>query len=203
LFVTVPKFIQLLFPSIIWKKETTNKEIWLTFDDGPHPEVTPWILSVLKKENIQATFFLLGEKIEEFPCLKTKIINAGHTIGNHSYSHLNGWRCNKNTYLNDIEKCQKLMPENNLFRPPFGKITTPQITTLKQFYNIVLWDVLSLDFQKNITPNRVKKNILNNTSDGSIIVLHNNKKSYKNLEPILSKTIQSLKKSGFNFSATW
>ncbi len=203
MFVTVPKFIQSLFSSIIWRKETINKEIWLTFDDGPHPEVTPWILSVLKEENVKATFFLLGEKIEEFPYLKNKILNEGHTIGNHSYSHRNGWTCNNDIYFNDIDKCQKLMPENNLFRPPFGKITIPQLMRLKKIYKIVLWDVLSLDFQQNITPNKVEKNILRNTSNGSIIVLHNNKKSYKNLQPILSRTIQNLKKSGFNFSATW
>ena len=203
MFVTVPKFIQSLFSSIIWRKATINKEIWLTFDDGPHPEVTPWILSVLKEENVKATFFLLGEKIEEFPYLKTKILNEGHTIGNHSYSHQNGWTCNNDIYFNDIDKCQKLMPENNLFRPPFGKITIPQLLRLRKIYKIVLWDVLSLDFQQNITPNKVEKNILRNTSNGSIIVLHNNKKSYKNLQPILSRTIQNLKKSGFNFSTTW
>ena len=203
MFVTVPKFIQSLFSSIIWRKETINKEIWLTFDDGPHPEVTPWILSVLKEEKVKATFFLLGEKIEEFPYLKTKILNEGHTIGNHSYSHRNGWICNNDIYFNDIDKCQKLMPENKLFRPPFGKITIPQLVRLRKIYKIVLWDVLSLDFQKNITPNKVEKNILRNTSHGSIIVLHNNKKSYRKLQPILSRTIQNLKKSGFNFSATW
>ena len=203
MFVTVPKFIQSLFSSIIWRKATINKEIWLTFDDGPHPEVTPWILSVLKEEKVKATFFLLGEKIEEFPYLKNKILNEGHTIGNHSYSHRNGWTCNNDIYFNDIDKCQKLMPENNLFRPPFGKITIPQLVRLRKIYKIVLWDVLSLDFQQNITPNKVEKNILRNTSNGSIIVLHNNKKSYRNLQPILSSTIQNLKKSGFNFSATW
>ena len=99
MFVTTPKFIQALFPSLIWRKKTSNKEIWLTFDDGPDPEVTPWILNVLKQEDVKATFFLVGEQIEEFPDLVGTIINEGHIIANHSYSHLNGWFCNKEKYL--------------------------------------------------------------------------------------------------------
>jgi len=203
LFVTIPKFIQALFPSLVWRKETLDKEIWLTFDDGPEPEVTPWILSVLKKENITATFFLVGEQIEEFPELVGAIIKEGHTIANHSYSHKNGWLCTKEKYIADIEKCQELMPNNKLYRPPYGKITKAQITLLKEKYKIILWDVLSWDFQQNTSPERVQGNILKNTKEGSIIVLHNNQKSHKNLFPILEDTIQKLKEKGFSFSATW
>jgi peptidoglycan/xylan/chitin deacetylase (PgdA/CDA1 family) len=189
LFATTPKFIQALFPSLVWRKETLNKEIWLTFDDGPEPDVTPWILSVLKKENITATFFLVGEQIEEFPELVGAIIN--------------GWLCTKEKYIADIEKCQELMPNNKLYRPPYGKITKAQITLLKEKYKIILWDVLSWDFQQNTSPERVQGNILKNTKEGSIIVLHNNQKSHKNLFPILEDTIQKLKEKGFSFSATW
>lgn len=203
MFATTPKFIQALFPSLVWRKETLNKEIWLTFDDGPEPEVTPWILSVLKKENITATFFLVGEQIEEFPELVGAIIKEGHTIANHSYSHKNGWLCTKEKYIADIEKCQELMPNNKLYRPPYGKITKAQITLLKEKYKIILWDVLSWDFQQNTSPERVQGNILKNTKEGSIIVLHNNQKSNKNLFPILEDTIQKLKEKGFSFSATW
>ena len=203
MFATTPKFIQALFPSLVWRKETLNKEIWLTFDDGPEPDVTPWILSVLKKENITATFFLVGEQIEEFPELVVAIIKEGHTIANHSYSHKNGWLCTKEKYIADIEKCQELMPNNKLYRPPYGKITKAQITLLKEKYKIILWDVLSWDFQQNTSPERVQGNILKNTKEGSIIVLHNNQKSHKNLFPILEDTIQKLKEKGFSFSATW
>ena len=203
MFVTTPKFIQALFPSLIWRKETLNKNIWLTFDDGPSPHVTPWILSILKKENIKATFFLIGQKIEEFPELVGAIVKDGHTIANHSYSHKNGWLTNKEKYLEDIDRCQALMPNNKLFRPPYGKITKAQIAVLKDKYKIILWDVLSYDFQQNISPKRVQENIIKNTKEGSIIVLHNNLKSYKNLEPILKETIQILKKKGFRFSTTW
>ena len=203
MFATTPKFIQALFPSLVWRKETKNKEIWLTFDDGPDPEITPWILSVLKEEDIKATFFLVGQQIEEFPELVGAIINDGHLIANHSYSHGNGWLTSKEKYLKDIETCQELMPNNKLFRPPYGKITKAQIALLKDKYKIILWDVLSWDFQQNTSPKRVQENILKNTKSGSIIVMHNNQKSYKNMQPILEETIQILKKKGFRFSVTW
>ena len=203
MFVTTPKFIQALFPSLVWRKECLYKEIWLTFDDGPTPEVTPWILSVLKKENVKATFFLVGQQIEEFPELVGAIIKEGHKIANHSFSHKNGWLTNKEKYLEDIENCQALMPYNKLFRPPYGKITKAQIVVLKEKYKIILWDVLSYDFQQNISSKRVQENIIKNTKAGSIIVMHNNLISFKNLQPILENTIQKLKAKGYNFSATW
>ena len=203
MFVTTPKFIQALFPSLIWRKETNNKEIWLTFDDGPTAEVTPWILTILKQENIKATFFLVGKQMKESPELVGDIIKGGHIIANHSYSHINGWLYNKKKYLSDVEKCQELMPKNQLFRPPYGKITKAQIKLLKEKYKIILWDVLSWDFQQNTSPQRVQENILKNTKEGSIIVLHNHQKSYKNLTPILEETIQELKQRGFKFSTTW
>ena len=203
MFVTIPKFIQALFPSLVWRKETLDKKIWLTFDDGPTPEVTPWILSVLKKENVKATFFLVGQQIEEFPELVGAIIKEGHTIANHSYSHKNGWLTNKEKYLEDIENCQVLIPNNKLFRPPYGKITKAQIAALKGRYKIILWDVLSYDFKQSTSPKKVQENIIQNTTSGSIIVMHNNQMSFKNLEPILGKTIQQLKAKGYNFSTTW
>ena len=203
MFVTTPKFIQALFPSLVWRKETLDKEIWLTFDDGPTPEVTPWILSVLKKENVKATFFLVGQQIEEFPELVGAIIKDGHKIANHSYSHKNGWLTNKEKYLEDIDNCQELMPNNKLFRPPYGKITKAQIAVLKEKYKVILWDVLSYDFKQNTSPKKVQENIIQNTTSGSIIVMHNNQMSFKNLEPILEKTIQQLRAKGYNFSTTW
>ena len=203
MFVTTPKFIQALFPSLVWRKETLDKEIWLTFDDGPTPEVTPWILSVLEKENVKATFFLVGQQIEEFPELVGAIIKDGHKIANHSYSHKNGWLTNKEKYLEDIDNCQELMPNNKLFRPPYGKVTKAQTAALKEKYKIILWDVLSYDFKQNTSPKKVQENIIQNTTSGSIIVMHNNQMSFKNLEPILEKTIQQLRAKGYNFSTTW
>ena len=203
MFVKTPKFIQKLFPSITWRKENAQNNIWLTFDDGPHQESTPFILNVLKEEQVKATFFLVGEQMEKHPELLNQIISEGHIVANHSYSHKNGWLSNNSTYFNDIEKWQQLIPENKLFRPPYGKISPLQISHLKKNYKIILWDVLSWDFSLYNTPKKVKESVLKNTVSGSIIVFHNNKKSFKNLQPILNETIQELKQKGFSFSTTW
>ena len=203
MFVKTPKFIQKLFPSIVWNKANLQNNIWLTFDDGPTPEVTPFILNILKEEHVSATFFLVGKQIKKYPHLLEEIIKNGHVIGNHSYSHKNGWKSSFNFYINDVEKCQQLIPENKLFRPPYGKISPFQIHYLKTKYKIILWDVLGWDFCVKKTPQNIKENILKNTKSGSIIVLHNNKKSFKNLKPILKETIQKLKKKGFLFDTNW
>ena len=203
MFVKTPKFIQKLFPSITWRKENAQNNIWLTFDDGPHQESTPFILNVLKEEQVKATFFLVGEQMEKHPELLNQIISEGHIVANHSYSHKNGWLSNNSTYFNDIEKCQKLIPENKLFRPPYGKISPLQISHLKKNYKIILWDVLSWDFSLYNTPKKVKESVLKNTVSGSIILFHNNQKSFKNLQSILKETIQELKQKGFSFSTTW
>jgi len=203
LFVKIPKFIQILFPSIIWRQKNYQNNIWLTFDDGPTPKVTPFILNTLKEEKVKATFFLVGEQIERQPDLYNQIISDGHVIANHSYSHINSWKSNNLDYLNDIEKCQKLMPKNKLFRPPYGKISALQIRRLKKKYKIILWDVLSWDFSLSIAPSKVKRNVMKNTKQGSIIVFHNNQKSFQNLTSILKETIQELKQKGFSFSTTW
>jgi peptidoglycan/xylan/chitin deacetylase (PgdA/CDA1 family) len=203
LFVKIPKFIQILFPSIIWRQKNYQNNIWLTFDDGPTPKVTPFILNTLKEEKVKATFFLVGEQIERQPDLYNQIISDGHVVANHSYSHINSWKSNNLDYLNDIEKCQQLMPKNKLFRPPYGKISALQIRRLKKKYKIILWDVLSWDFSLSIAPSKVKRNVMENTKQGSIIVFHNNQKSFQNLTSILKETIQELKQKGFSFSTTW
>lgn len=203
MFVRPPKLIRALFPSLVWRKENSQNNIWLTFDDGPSKEATPFILNILEEEKVKATFFLIGKEIKKYPDLYKKIITNGHIVANHSYSHKNGYLCNNLTYFDDIEKCQELMPNNKLFRPPYGKISKSQIKYLKKKYQIILWDILSWDFSFREISKKIKTNILKNTSSGSILVFHNNKKSLKNLTPILKETIQELKKRGFSFSTTW
>jgi len=203
LFVKPPKIVRLCFPNLVWKKQESTKKLWLTFDDGPHPEVTPWILSVLTTEQIKATFFLVGRQMEEFPELVNEIKKAGHLIANHSYSHKNGWTTDNSTYFLDIERCQKLMPENKLYRPPYGKLSFNQIHKLKKNYKLILWDVLSMDFSNSTTSSKIKNNVLNNVENGSIIVFHNNQKSFNNLKLVLKETVAVLKKREYTFSTTW
>ena len=201
MFVKPLAFFRFLYPSLIWKKEG-SKKIWLTFDDGPTPEVTEFILSVLKSEKILATFFLVGQDILKNQLIYQKIKADGHTIGNHTNSHLNGWKTSSKKYIQDIEKCQELMKENVLFRPPYGKITSKQILNLKKKYKLILWDILSYDFKEK-NPTKLKHNILDNISDGSIIVFHNNKKSYEILKKTLRNIIIELKGMGYSFSSSW
>ena len=203
MFVKTSKFIQCLFPSLVWRKRNSQNNIWLTFDDGPCPKATPFILKILKEEKVNATFFLVGKSIQEYPELFAQIIKGNHIVANHSYSHKNGWISKNSSYFYDVERCQDLMPENKLFRPPYGKISMMQIKELKKKYKIILWDVLSRDFDSNIGPEKVKDNVLDNTSTGSILVFHNIQKSFKNLKPILQKTIRELKEKGMLFSTTW
>jgi len=202
-FVKTPKIIQWLFPSLIWKMPEKKKQLWLTFDDGPHPEVTPWLLEVLEQHNIHATFFLEGRYIQEYPELYQTILTKNHAVGNHGFAHKNGWLSTVKNYLKDVEQCQKLMHKNTLFRPPYGKISYKQISELKKKYKLILWDVLSWDFKKNNHAKKIKTNVLNNISNGSIIVFHNNKQSFINLKKVLNEILVELKKRGFTFSTTW
>tara|TARA_B100001540_G_scaffold30194_1_gene26145 strand:+ start:498 stop:1139 length:642 start_codon:yes stop_codon:yes gene_type:complete len=213
LFTKVPNFIQRFFPNIIWKKTTDEKKIWLTFDDGPEEEVTEFILKTLKKLNIKASFFLIGKNIQAFPELTKEIIKEGHIVGNHSFSHLNGFKSKKEEYIYDIELGQKLINEKlvemgitnkiKIFRPPFGRILPQQIKRLKENYKIVMWDIFSWDFKKNISPEKIYNNVIDNVVEGSILVFHNNKKSLNNLKLILEDTLVKLKEKGFVFSTTW
>ena len=213
MFVKTPRFLQKTFTSLRWKNKTREKKIWLTFDDGPEEEVTEFILLTLKKLEIRATFFLTGEQIKKYPELTKQIIEAGHIVGNHSFSHLDGFKTKKEKYIYDIELCQKLINEKlvelgmskklRIFRPPYGRILPKQIKLLNEKYQLIMWDVFSWDFKKNITKEKLHKNVLENVELGSIIVFHNNQKSYKNLLISLESILVKLKNQGYSFSTTW
>jgi peptidoglycan/xylan/chitin deacetylase (PgdA/CDA1 family) len=199
----MPKILQKIFPSLVWKCLTNEKKVWLTFDDGPNPKVTDYILKVLKKNNIKATFFCVGNKIEKYPDIINKIKQEGHIIGNHSYSHINGFKTSTKKYIKDISKCQELIPNTKIFRPPFGKITPIQISKLKQDFKIIMWDVMAYDFRDSLTKEECLLNVTDNVESGSIIVLHDNLKSFEKIKYILPKIIDKLKDRKFNFSEIW
>ena len=153
-----------IFPSVFWNfSETKTKKIFLTFDDGPNSEVTTRVLDILDKYNAKATFFCLGENVEKHPELYEKIIKKNHSVGNHTYSHINGWFTKNKKYFNDIDQANFLI-KSNLFRPPFGKTTPSQIIVLKKQYKIVLWDVMSMDYNNHISKEKSLKNIFNETA---------------------------------------
>jgi peptidoglycan/xylan/chitin deacetylase (PgdA/CDA1 family) len=202
LFVKTPKILSKLFPSLIWKIQTKKKEVWLTFDDGPDEKTTPLILSILEKLNIKATFFLIGREIEKYPSLTKSIIEKGHIIGNHSYSHLDGYMTSNKIYYNDIFKNEIKINNLNLYRPPFGRMSLPQIWFLRKKFKIIMWDIFSWDFIKNNSLN-MKNNVINNIEKGSIIVFHNNAKSFSNLSKKLEEILIEIQNKGYNFSSTW
>ena len=202
MFVKTPSLTKYLFPSLVWKKNTDQKKIWITFDDGPNEKVTPYLINVLEKFDIKATFFIIGNQAKKYPELVKLIINNGHKIGNHSFSHLNGFSTNNNKYLEDVEQAKKYI-DSDIFRPPYGKITPLQIKNLKKDFKIIMWDIMSWDFKENIYPNKIYKNVIDNVENGSIILFHNNLKSYNNLKNSLEIILEKLKDKGYQFSTTW
>ena len=198
--VKPPFFVRKIYPSVVWNLPNNKKKIYLTFDDSPTPNFTNWILDLLSILNIKATFFCVGESAVKHPRIINKILNNGHQIGNHSYSHKNAWSTSTNKYINDIEKCKSVLPNTSLFRPPYGKLYPWQIRKIKQHYKIIMWDILAYDFDKKITFEKLRNNILNNLKSGSIIVLHDNKKSEKILKESLKEILINLKENGFVFS---
>ena len=191
-----------LFPSLVWKKNTDQKKIWITFDDGPDEIVTPYLIDVLEKFDIKATFFIIGNQAKKYPELVKLIINNGHKIGNHSFSHLSGYSTKNNKYLQDVEQAKKHI-DSDIFRPPYGKITPSQIKSLKKDFKIIMWDIMSWDFKENISSNKIYKNVIDNVENGSIILFHNNLKSYNNLKNSLEIILEKLKDKGYQFSTTW
>lgn len=190
--------LKTLLPSLNWRFKTDEKVIYLTFDDGPSKELTPFILNELEKYSAKATFFLTGKNVLNHFSTYKQIIKQGHKIGNHTYSHLNGWKCKNQMYFSDIKKCNDLL-ETELFRPPYGKIKPSQIKYLKNKYNIIMWDVLSWDFNQKITPQKCLDIVLKKTKRGSIIVFHDNEKSITNLKFTLPKVLDYFHSKGYKF----
>ena len=202
MFVKTPSIAKYLYPSLVWKKNTEQKKIWITFDDGPDEKVTPFLVNLLGKFNIKATFFIIGSQAKKHPELVKLIINNGHKIGNHSFSHLSGYSTKNNKYLQDVEQAKKHI-DSDIFRPPYGKITPSQIKSLKKDFKIIMWDIMSWDFKENISSNKIFRNVMDNVESGSIILFHNNLKSYNNLKKSLELILEKLKEQEYQFSATW
>ena len=196
--VKTPKLLTYLFSSFIWKIPNDNKTVYLTFDDGPTEKVTRKILEVLKNEKVKASFFCVGKNVEKYPDLFACIKAEGHAVGNHSNTHLNGWKTNKKQYLDDVEEANKLI-KSNLFRPPYGKLNWRSKRDLQRKYKIVMWDVAGGDFDQYLSIKDVVKNIINNVNPGSIVVLHDNQKFMIKTVEALPIIIKELKAKKYRF----
>ena len=196
--VKTPRLLTYLFSSFIWKIPNDNKTVYLTFDDGPTEKVTRKILEVLKNEKVKASFFCVGKNVEKYPDLFACIKAEGHAVGNHTNTHLNGWKTNKKQYLEDVEEADKLI-KSNLFRPPYGKLNWRSKKDLQRKYKIVMWDVAGGDFDQYLSIKDVVKNIINNVNPGSIVVLHDNQKFMIKTVEALPIIIKELKAKKYRF----
>ena len=204
--IKIPMLVKRMFPNYIWNIPSNNKTIYLTFDDGPIPEITNWTLDILKQYNAKASFFCIGNNIEKHPSIFQDIINDGHTIGNHTHDHIKGWKTKTKDYLNNVEEAQNtinLKTQNSeLFRPPYGQIKPKQGKKLIGLgYKIVMWDVLSFDWDSTVSPEACLKNVISNTTRGSIIVFHDSIKASKNMQYALPKVLEHFSKKGYSFKS--
>ncbi|MBK6633548.1 MAG: polysaccharide deacetylase family protein [Chitinophagaceae bacterium] len=196
-----PKWVKKLFVHSIWDMPQAEKAIYLTFDDGPHQQVTPFVLEELGKYNAKATFFCVGKNVVENPLLYNRILEEGHAVGNHTYDHLDGWKTENELYLANIEKAKKYI-DSNLFRPPYGRITRNQhkeLTGQHVPFKIVMWSVLSGDFDVRITPEQCCKNVLKNTKSGSVVVFHDSDKANERMRFALPVVLKYFSEKGYVF----
>lgn len=198
--VKTPRLIQALMPAYTWKVPTSEKVLHLTFDDGPIPEVTPWVLDTLAQYNARATFFCVGQNVERHPTVFERLLAEGHTVGNHTFNHLNGWETENIAYFHNIRHCARFV-KSPLFRPPYGKITPTQRAFLERHYHIVMWDVLSGDFDPTISPEHCLLNVTNNAGKGSIVVMHDSLKAEAKLRFILPRILKYYSAQGYRFEA--
>ena len=199
--VKSPLLLKWYYPSLVWNKSRSDKVVYLTFDDGPIPVVTDFVLNTLKRFNCKATFFCIGDNINKHPEVFQQLKAEGHAIGNHTFNHLKGWKTKDSAYVQNFQQCQQLI-QSNLFRPPYGRIKKSQVKALKAInpkLDIIMWDVLSGDFDPALSPEKCFENVVNNTENGSIIVFHDSLKAFDRLQFALPAALAFLSKKGYQF----
>lgn len=229
--IKTPLVAKKMFPNYVWDIPSGDKILYLTFDDGPTPEITNWVLNTLKSFNAKATFFCIGKNIETHPDIFIDIINDGHAIGNHTYNHIKGWKTSTEDYVENVLKAEQIMSSefrvqslefqkttdseiniqqstisnqqstiNNLFRPPYGQITPKQGKDLiKLGYKIIMWDVISFDWDKSVSMETCLNNVTTKSTNGSIVVFHDSLKASKNMQYTLPKTLEFFREKGYGF----
>ena len=209
--IKTPLVAKKMFPNYVWDISTNEKTLYLTFDDGPTPEITNWTLNILKTYDAKATFFCIGKNIETHPDIFKNILNEGHAIGNHTQNHIKGWKTKSKDYLKNIAEAEEIIQNQiqnsefriqNMFRPPYGQITPKQGKVLIALgYKIVMWDVISFDWDKTVTPEICLNNVISKATNGSIIVFHDSVKASKNMQFALPKVLEHFSNNDFTFRA--
>jgi peptidoglycan/xylan/chitin deacetylase (PgdA/CDA1 family) len=203
-FIKTPFWLRLIYRSCIWRKSTEDRVLYLSFDDGPHPEATPFVLEQLANYNAKASFFCIGKNVQLYPDIYAALTEANHTVGNHTQNHMNGWNNKTANYIDDIQQATKLI-HSNLFRPPYGRISFAQIKALRSDpslpQDIIMWDVLSGDFDTTITGEQCAQNVIQHAGPGSIIVFHDSAKAMDRLRVALPKVLSHFSNLGYQFKA--
>jgi Predicted xylanase/chitin deacetylase len=198
--------LRIFYPQFVWKIPTKEKNIYLTFDDGPHETATPFVLNELAKYNAKATFFCIGKNVEEQPAIFRQIIGQGHAVGNHTFNHLNGWKTNDEVYVENILKANGLL-QTNLLRPPYGRMGKKQWAMLKKQWpgkqrpRVIMWSVLSGDFDINLAPEKCLNNVTRFAKNGSIIVFHDSTKAFDRMRYALPRVLEHFTNKGYCFKA--
>lgn len=198
LIVNPPKCLRFIYGRTVWQVNDCEKELFITFDDGPIPELTPWVLDTLKSYGAKATFFCVGDNVRKHPELYDRIREEGHGTGNHSYSHRNGFTMPIRQYIKDVFKARRYI-ESELFRPPYGCIRVWARRILKTRFRIIMWDILSMDYDRSLEPRQIVRNVIGNVNPGSIVVFHDNLKAKTNLEYALPRILNYYSKRGYTF----
>lgn len=198
--VKTPGVLKRLYPRCTWNFPKLERTIYLTFDDGPHPEATPFVLDTLQRFNAKATFFCIGKNVVKYPDLYKRILSEGHAAGNHTHDHVNGWKVPDDQYMQNIRQAGKYI-DSKLFRPPYGRITKFQIGLLKEHFDIIMWDVLSGDFDEELTGDKCTKNVIKNAGPGSIVVYHDSAKAFPRMQKALPDAMVYFQGEGYRFEA--
>ncbi|GAC1442705.1 MAG: polysaccharide deacetylase family protein [Sediminibacterium sp.] len=202
--IKTPWWLRALYPSLTWRIKGAEKLIYLTFDDGPHEIATPFVLEQLARYQAKASFFCIGKNVAAHPAIYERILAEGHSVGNHTYHHLNGWKVSNEAYGKDIAAAGKLI-KTSLFRPPYGRIRRTQLKQLlapgSSFRAVIMWDVLSGDFDPHLTPEACLAYVLNHTQAGSVLVFHDSAKAWERLRYVLPKVLEHFTAEGYCFSS--
>ena len=199
----MPWWLRVWYPGLVWQMPAEGKAVYLSFDDGPHPEATPFVLDELQKFGAQATFFCIGKNVQSYPLIYKRILHEGHRVGNHTQDHLNGWKTPDKKYLENVRQAAQSI-DSSLFRPPYGRIGTLQASLLKApplSYKIIMWDVLSADFDGKLQGDDCARNVMRHVRNGSIVVFHDSKKAFERLRVALPRVLEELSEKGYRFEA--
>jgi peptidoglycan-N-acetylglucosamine deacetylase len=202
-FYRTPDWLSAMFPRFVWHQSRSEKKIYLTFDDGPIPDITEWVLETLAAKGAKATFFCVGDNIRKHPQVFERIVAGGHQVGNHTFNHLKGWKTPNDIYWKNIQDCDEIIvrhhAHSNLFRPPYGRITSAQVQKLRNEYQIILWDVLTNDYDASLSTEKCLRKAIQSTKNGSIVVFHDSLKASKNLQFVLTRYLDHFAELGFSF----